>query len=686
MAFAHPEILWGLLGLAIPVAIHFLNFRRFKRVAFSQVAFLEELQKETRARQAIRHWLVLLMRMLAVAALVCAFAQPFVPAEGDERGLNPANLVALYIDNSPSMLAVGEEGPLLQVAIEKAIRVVESHAETDRFLIQTHRFTPRDARLLTRDEALNRLTEITVAPKARMLPEVLGRVQGEMLKVEGRNRDAYVFSDLQRSTHDWSESELTFVPDTSIAYHFVPGMAEEAVNAWIDSVYFDSPTRLAGRPTALHVRIRHNARAGASDLPLELRINGARAAIGSFNLVPGLPTDTVLRFTHGEPGPKAATVSIEDAPIQFDDDFHFGFEVTDQIRVLHFSEQPSSALSRAIKKGFQIADGHEYTQRNGFALDPLARADLVVVSDWPAPSSGMAEALRNFVSLGGSCLWIPDSLETDAAGGRLRETLGFEGQSTWIRGENRVGDLEMGHPIFAGVFRKLPRALDLPRLSMSLRRQPSDREEVLATTEQGTPFLSRVGIGSGSAYLIGAAIDEDHSNFIQHALFVPILLRVAERARHTPALFTTLGDGLPVVVPGEIDRTEKLDMRGPDESLWQPEVRKVTGGLSIRPDNLMETAGLYAVGTEDSLMAWLGFNADRTESDPLAFDIPGWQAACSDAGWKDVDIIEADTEAMASVTTAIREGTPLWKAAVVTMLLALLIESLLLRSWKRKSS
>jgi hypothetical protein len=41
---------------------------------------------------------------------------------------------------------------------------------------------------------------------------------------------------------------------------------------------------------------------------------------------------------------------------------------------------------------------------------------------------------------------------------------------------------------------------------------------------------------------------------------------------------------------------------------------------------------------------------------------------------------------MASVTTAIREGTPLWKAAVVTMLLALLIESLLLRSWKRKSS
>lgn len=686
MAFAHPEILWGLLGLAIPVAIHFLNFRRFKRVAFSQVAFLEELQKETRARQAIRHWLVLLMRMLAVAALVCAFAQPFVPAEGDERGLNPANLVALYIDNSPSMLAVGEEGPLLQVAIEKAIRVVEGHAETDRFLVQTHRFTPRDARLLTRDEALNRLTEITIAPKARMLPEVLGRVQGEMLKVEGRNRDTYVFSDLQRSTHDWAGSDLTFVPDTSIAYHFVPGIAEEAVNAWIDSVHFDSPTRLAGRPTALHVRIRHNARAGVSGLPLELRINGARAAIGSFNLVPGLPTDTVLRFTHGEPGPKAATVSIEDAPIQFDDEFHFGFEVTDNIRVLHFSERPTSALSRAIEKGFRIADGHAYTQRSGFALDPLAEADLVVVSDWPAPSSGMAEALRNFVSLGGSCLWIPDSLETEVAGGRLRETLGFGGQGTWVRSENRVGELEVSHPVFAGVFRKLPRALDLPRLNMSLTRQPTDREEVLATTEQGTPFLSRLGIGSGSAYLFGAAIDEDHSNFIQHALFVPILLRVAERARHTPALFTTLGDGLPVVMPGEIDRTEKVGMRGPDESIWQPEVRKVTGGLSIRPDELMETAGLYALETRDSLMAWLGFNTDRTESDPLAFDIPGWQAACSDAGWQNVDIIEADTEAMASVTTAIREGTPLWKAAVVIMLLALLIESLLLRSWKRKSS
>ncbi|MGB2229302.1 MAG: BatA domain-containing protein, partial [Flavobacteriales bacterium] len=48
--WGRPDILWGLLALAIPVALHLLQLRRFKRVAFSNVAFLRDVQKETRSR------------------------------------------------------------------------------------------------------------------------------------------------------------------------------------------------------------------------------------------------------------------------------------------------------------------------------------------------------------------------------------------------------------------------------------------------------------------------------------------------------------------------------------------------------------------------------------------------------------------------------------------------------------
>ena len=689
MAFAHPEILWGLWGLAIPVIIHLLNFRRYRKVAFSQVAFLQELQRETRSTQAIRHWLVLLMRLLAVAALVLAFAQPYLPAAEADDEMASGNVVALYIDNSPSMEALGEEGALLQVAVEKAIRVVEGHAETDRFLVQTNAFTPRDTRLLTRDEALQRLTEIGPSPIARHITDVMARSEGALLSIEGRRRSAYLFTDLQRSTHDLEALERRFVPDTSIAFRFIPQMAPETVNAWVDSVWFDAPTRLAGRPAALRVRIRHNARAGVSGLPLELRINGARAAIGSYNLVPGLATDTVLRFTHGEPGLKSATVSIEDAPIRFDDDFHFGFRVTDVIDVVHFTEEPTGPAAQAIRRVYKTTgDQHRVRTAGTFSLDALAQADFVVVSDWPAPTSGMAEALRGFVDRGGSCLWIPDSLE-NGTNSPVRKALGFGERGRWQRGENRVSSIVTDHPLFAGVFRKMPRSLDLPGLAFTLDRSLMPQEELLIRSEQGPPFLSRVGVGEGSAYLLGATIDEAHSNFTRHALFVPLMLRLAERARHTPLLYGTVGLGDPFHVPGgnnTIGDGWTLRGQGNQGRAWQPAARNVTGGVFLSLENGPQTAGLYDLMRGDSVLHTLGMNADRRESSPAAFDVPTWQAKCTEAQWLRAKTLEADTEAMAAVTQQLRQGTPLWKSALLMSLLALLIESILLRKWKRTSS
>ena len=689
MAFAHPEILWGLWGLAIPVIIHLLNFRRYRKVAFSQVAFLQELQRETRSRQAIRHWLVLLMRLLAVAGLVLAFAQPFIPADDAPGAQASGAAVSLYVDNSPSMDAMGEEGALLQVAVEKAIRVVEGHEETDRFLVQTNSFTPRDARLLTRDEALQRLGEINPSPIARHITDVMQRTEGALLSIEGRRRSAYLFTDLQESTHDLAAVDRRFTPDTSIAYHFVPQSAAEAVNAWIDSVWFDAPTRLAGRPAALHVRIRHNAQAGASGLPLELRINGARAAIGSYNLLPGLPTDTVLRFTHGEAGLNSATVSIEDAPVEFDDDFHFGFQVTDVIDVTHFTEKPAGDLAQAIRRVYgTTGDQHRVETTNIFSLDALNAADFVVVSDWPSASSGMAEALRGFVERGGSCLWLPDSLEATIMNAEVRKALGFGTDGNWVVGEDRIGRIATDNPLFAGIFRKMPRALDLPRLALTLHRSPQPREEILATTETGTPFLSRMGIGAGSAYLLAATAHPEHSNLSRHALFVPLMLRLAERARHTPMLSGTLGSTEPIALPFEVSSPAALSLRSGEEvpSVWQPGIRKSTGATLMTLDAELTTAGLYGLYDNDSLLTWIGLNADRAESNPKAFDVPAWTSMCTDAAWPPFATIEADTEAMAAVTRQLQEGTPLWKAALLAALLALLIESILLRAWKRTSS
>ena len=76
MEFLYPGFLLALLALAIPIILHLFYFRRFKKVYFTNVRFLKEVKEQTSARSKLRNLLVLLMRLLAVAMLVFAFAQP----------------------------------------------------------------------------------------------------------------------------------------------------------------------------------------------------------------------------------------------------------------------------------------------------------------------------------------------------------------------------------------------------------------------------------------------------------------------------------------------------------------------------------------------------------------------------------------------------------------------------------
>lgn len=104
MQFLFPVFLFALAALAIPVIIHLFYFRRFKKVYFTNVKFLKEVKEETSARSKLRNLLVLLMRMLAIACLVSAFAQPFIPQKNTEVEKG-TKAVSVFIDNSFSMQA-----------------------------------------------------------------------------------------------------------------------------------------------------------------------------------------------------------------------------------------------------------------------------------------------------------------------------------------------------------------------------------------------------------------------------------------------------------------------------------------------------------------------------------------------------------------------------------------------------
>ena len=70
MQFKHPELLYALFLLLIPIIVHLFQFRKFQKEDFTNVAFLKEVTLQTRKSSQLKKWLTLLTRLLLFAAII----------------------------------------------------------------------------------------------------------------------------------------------------------------------------------------------------------------------------------------------------------------------------------------------------------------------------------------------------------------------------------------------------------------------------------------------------------------------------------------------------------------------------------------------------------------------------------------------------------------------------------------
>ncbi len=121
MQFKNPELLYALFLLVIPILIHLFQLRRFQKVQFTNVKFLKSVKLQTRKSSQLKKWITLLTRMLLLASVIIAFAQPFIPNTED---FNEAQETVIYLDNSFSMQAKGSNGTLLNESIQDIINTL----------------------------------------------------------------------------------------------------------------------------------------------------------------------------------------------------------------------------------------------------------------------------------------------------------------------------------------------------------------------------------------------------------------------------------------------------------------------------------------------------------------------------------------------------------------------------------
>ena len=286
MQFLYPSFLWALLALAIPIIIHLFYFRRFKKVYFTNVKFLKEVKEETSARRKLRNLLVLLMRLAAIAMLVLAFAQPFIPQDTEVQKGDKS--VSVFIDNSFSMNALSQDVPLIEKAKQRAREVVEAYSVEDRFQILTNDFEGRHQRLVSKEDALSLIDEIKTTPSVKEISKVLTRQLQALNTSKLENKSAYVISDFQKNISDFENFS-----DTIMEMNLIPLQSVQERNISIDTAYFDSPVQMLNQTNTLVIKVRNHSDDVAENIRLSLKHDGQ--------------TKPCLLYT--SPSPRDATLS-----------------------------------------------------------------------------------------------------------------------------------------------------------------------------------------------------------------------------------------------------------------------------------------------------------------------------------------------------------------------------------------
>lgn len=672
MHFLYPAFLFALLTLAIPVIIHLFNFRRYKKVYFSNVQFLKEVQEQQASNRNLKERLILVSRLLALLFLVLAFARPYIPG-ANQVNAGKQQVVSVFVDNSYSMQTLNREGTLLDEAKQKAKQIAASYNINDRFQLLTQDFEGKHQRLLNRTEFNDAVDAVKISPQSRELNQIIERQKSLLDMQPGAVKHSYIISDFQKNIQG-----STAVQNAGYPVNLVQLKANSLPNVAVDSVWMLNATHRPNESERMVVRLRNYADKAAERVPLKLLINGVQKAIGSFTVnARSAQTDT-LSFSGLQGGWQRAEIQLQDNPVTFDNKFYFTFNVTQKLPVLLINDgQPNRYLnavfaSDAFFAAKQVPDGNvDYAGLNAYPI--------IVLSDIKTISAGLAQQLKTYVSKGGTLMVFPSADADINSYKAFLQPVGAAAPEKLVNEDTKVSAINLQSKVFRSIFEIAPQNPDLPAVKKYYTLSTGTKVgEYLMRLQNGQPLWQGSLFGKGKVYVSAVALDESFSNLPMHALFVPVTLRIAMLSGHDQPLFYTVGNNQPIeTVP--LQSTEKqLVKLVKDKQTIIPDVKQQEGStLLYLPDQLTET-GIYDLKKQDSTAAVLAFNDNRNESD-LSYLTA---AELNKIFPENATLLNGNQLNAESIAGTANSGLQLWKLCIILALIFLAAEILLIRYFK----
>ena len=595
---------------------------------------------QTRKSSQIKKWLVLLLRLLAVAAIVIAFAEPF---KASTTALNSAKETTLYIDNSFSMQANGPKGPLLNSALQELLTKIPPKATINWF---TNTSSKKGASV---QEVKEDFLKLSYTQKQLSAKQVLLKANGFFSKDETSDKRLIYISDFQKNEAFPKVSDRFKID----AVQLKPFLQQ---NIAIDSAYVVAKnTGVTQLKVALSAKELSKTTVSVSlynkDI-LSSKIAVDFTKQNKQNITFDIDTTTGFQ----------GSISLTDTGLSYDNSLYFSINTPPKLKVLSIHTANAGFLQRLF-----ASQEFEYTTQDANTLNYslLAQQNCIILNELKSIDTSLSNALKEFSQNGGSVLIIPARDIDITSYNSLLSNLNLGSFERQLVQQKKISNIVFEHPLYSDVFEKRITNFQYPTINSFYTI--TSKAPTLLGFEDDKPFL----LAFKNNYLATAAFNTQNSNFISSTLIVPTLYNIARQSLETPKLYYTIASSVSFGVAAKLTEDEILNIK--DSIVNFIPLQKVKANKVIITTNAYpKSAGTFSINKADEFIESVSYNYNRDETSVIYGDVKNWNGVTPHQN------ITSLFDAILKENTI----TDFWKWFALLALVFLIAEMLVLKFYK----
>lgn len=711
MSFLNPLYLFGLFALAVPIIIHLINLRKPERMPFSTIAFFEQLQKSTIKKIKIKQYLLLALRLLAIAFLVLGLSRPFLKpgSISPGKGKGPI-LFGILVDNSPGMVQIDEKGPYVEQAKQFISEIINDANGTDRFIIFNTNGELLNDNVLSKTTAKKVVNKIKVFNKGDFTGKRLKRLYSDLTKAGYDRVVLYWISDGQETLISNAIKNSFFKSEAKkdsepVPLRFIKIGHKANGNVAITHLGLSRSILSRGKPAEITATVKNFSTEPVFNNFVSLEINNKISGQYQLQLTPGQSQKFTFEVPAGDQSYVTGAIVLDGDPYKFDNTRYFSIKMPVRQNVLLVSPEKVPGdksnhgfLLQALKAGEQT---NSQIKMDQVTIDQLGSqswqsSDVIILNGLTDIPDYLQQELRNYVQKGHGLIIIPSEKADISNYNKLLSVFnagrftGFRGTYGAFQKVASFANLVEGHPILNGIFKTKKDEkirVSLPNLFYYWIYKPDGNtgSATVLKSNLNDPLLAEQKFGNGVVVISAIGMNPGWSTFSANALFAPVTYRMvlfASSSESGGLQNFILGKNFEWKLPYQVS---SIDIKLNGETV-KPDINTINDGLKLSYNAEEWSPGL-AVINDGNKKSDFAVNQDIMESNFATLTNKDLENKLKSSlfNTKVIDISRMSSEESNREIRSAGFGTEIWNWFLWAGLFFLIMETIVAKNYGSES-